>query len=376
MDLGLSSRAASALADAGDALTDRPTVRDAWESGGLSTTKAQCVLGVATDSSGSSWCELAHEASATQLSRIASAYRRSQQVDAEAEARKAGQEAEDREAVCGAFWHTRDDGLRELLAILTPDDAAVVQAALETETETQWRADHGSGNNGTADGEVEETAPLPTAQRRLDALVAVAANRLEAGAVPIVRGEHTEVVLHVDEAFLTGRTDGGLCDAKNGPGLDLADARRLACDARILGLVRGADGLAVDLGRSQRLVSDKQRRLISARDHGCRFPGCGNTRYVDAHHVWEWEDGGPTDLANLISLCNRHHRLIHHDAFQIDADGEQGFTFFDRHDHPIRPPDVRARHRCRGVPETPRARSGGDPRYSIDDAVTAMASAS
>jgi hypothetical protein len=215
----------------------------------------------------------------------------------------------------------------------------------------------------------------PTAKRRLDALVAVAANRLEAGSVPIVGGEHTEVVLHVDEAFLTGRAASGLCDAKNGPDLEWADARRLACDARIRGLVRGADGTAVDLGRSQRLVSDKQRRLLTARDHGCRFPGCTNTRYVVAHHVVEWEDGGPTDMANLISLCNRHHRLAHHGSFRIDADGNEGFTFLDRHDHPIRPPDVRARRRCRGVPGSPRARSGGDPHYSVDLAVAAMASA-
>ncbi len=268
--------------------------------------------------------------------------------------------------------HTRDDGLRELLAILTPDDAAVVQSALETEIETQWRAEHAGTSD---DGETAATAPMPTANRRLDALVGVAANRLEAGAVPIVRGEHTEVVLHVDEAFHRGDTDGGLCDAKNGPGLEWADARRLACDAKIRGLLKGADGTAVDLGRAQRLASDKQRRLLAARDHGCRFPGCTNTRYVDAHHVVEWEDGGPTDLANLISLCNRHHRLIHHGSFRIEADGQQGFTFLDRHDHPIRPPGVRARHRCRDVDGTPRARSGGDPHYSVDLAVAAMASA-
>ncbi len=376
VDLGLSSRAASALADAGDALADRPQVRAAWESGVLSTTKAQCVLGVATDASESSWCELAAEASAAQLSRIASAYRRNQRADDEAAARRQGRAAEDREAACGVWWHTRDDGLRELLAVLAPDDAAVVQAALETEIETQWRADHdGTSDDADTDGEVVKAAPMPTAKRRLDALVAVAANRLEAGAVPIVRGEHTEVVLHVDESFLRADADGGLCDAQNGPDLEWADARRLACDARIRGLVRGADGSAVDLGRSQRLVSDKQRRLLTARDHGCRFPGCSNTRYVDAHHVIEWEDGGPTDLANLISLCNRHHRLAHHGSFRIDADGNEGFTFLDRHDQPIRPPEVRARQRCRGVPGSPRARSGGDPHYSVDLAVAAMASA-
>jgi hypothetical protein len=85
---GLSSHAASGLADAGDALSERPEGRAPWESGGLSTTKAQCVLAVATDTSKESWCELAREASATQLSKIASAYRRSQRADAEVDARQ------------------------------------------------------------------------------------------------------------------------------------------------------------------------------------------------------------------------------------------------------------------------------------------------
>jgi hypothetical protein len=25
-----------------------------------------------------------------------------------------------------------------------------------------------------------------------------------------------------------------------------------------------------------------------------------------------WADGGPTELGNLVLLCGRHHRLIHH----------------------------------------------------------------
>lgn len=376
VDLGMTSRAATGLADAGDALSSRPSVRDAWESGALSATKAQSILSVATDASETDWCDLAREASATQLARIAAAYRRNERIDAEKRAdadRAEGREADDREAACGAWWHTRDDGLAELLAVLTPDDAAVARAALDTETETRWRTDRPAGTHD--DAETTRPAPRPTATRRLDALVGIAANRLAAGTVPIVRGEHTEVVLHVDQAFLRGDTQTGRSHLTNGTSISLPDARRLACDARIRGLLENADGTCVDLGRSQRLVSNKQRRLLTARDHGCRFPGCANTRYVDAHHVHEWEAGGPTNMANLILLCNRHHRLVHHGSFRIDADGHENFAFFDRFDHPVGPPDTPARHRCRHVPDEPRARSGGNPDYSIDLAVTAMASA-
>lgn len=376
VDLGLSSRAATNLADAGDALAERPTLRAAWETGSLSASKAMCAINVSEPASEADWCELAREASATQLSRIAAAYRRCEDDDA-----NRGRDAEEREAACGAWWHSRDDGLEELLAVLTPDDAAVERAGLETQLEMQWRAssDH---TDPAASGDTDQpapSAPRPTAARRADALVALAETAQAAGPIPIVRGEHTEVVLHVDEAFLTGRVDTGECRLTNGNSVALQDARRLACDARIRALVKGADGSTVDLGRSQRLVSDKQRRLLTARDHGCRFPGCGNTRYVDAHHVHYWTDGGPTDMDNLILLCNRHHRLLHHDVFSIHADGNGQFGFRNRSDQPIRPPDIPpdrpAHHRCHDVPGNPRARSGGDPHYSIDLAVTAMAAA-
>lgn len=379
VDLGFSSRSASALADAGDRLGDAPTVREAWQSGALSTAKATAVLRVATPKSESSWCTLAKEASATQLNRIAGAYRRCERSDIERKREAINANAQ--ESSCGVWWRARDDGLAEMLAILKPDDAAVVRAAIETEIEVQWRdatTDAGSNHSHAlegANGDGQPSAPRPTSLRRADALVAVGASRLASGTVPIVRGERTEVVLHVDERFLTGAHEVGRCSLTNGESVDLADARRLACDARIRALVHGADGTVVDLGRAQRLVSDRQRRLLTARDHGCRFPGCSNNRYVDAHHVIEWNDGGPTDMNNLILLCNRHHRLVHHESFRVEADGFGDFTFFNRFNQPIRPPTPRSLQQCRAAIDKPRARSGGDPRYSVDLAVAAMSGA-
>ena len=33
--------------------------------------------------------------------------------------------------------------------------------------------------------------------------------------------------------------------------------------------------------------------------------------WCDAHHVWPWEEGGPTSLDNLVLKCRRHHTLGH-----------------------------------------------------------------
>jgi len=32
----------------------------------------------------------------------------------------------------------------------------------------------------------------------------------------------------------------------------------------------------------------------------------------DCHHIRFWTDGGSTSLPNLLLLCRRHHRLLHH----------------------------------------------------------------
>ena len=62
----------------------------------------------------------------------------------------------------------------------------------------------------------------------------------------------------------------------------------------------------------------KQKRALTARDHGCAFPGCGKpAAWTEGHHIWHWTDGGPTDMNNLVLLCGFHHRLIHHSGWEV-----------------------------------------------------------
>ena len=67
-------------------------------------------------------------------------------------------------------------------------------------------------------------------------------------------------------------------------------------------------------------MSPAIRRVLQRRDGGCRFPGCSATRFVDAHHIHHWADGGETHLGNLVLLCRHHHRLVHEGGFGLDID--------------------------------------------------------
>ena len=68
----------------------------------------------------------------------------------------------------------------------------------------------------------------------------------------------------------------------------------------------------LDLGPDVRLATPKQLQALWIRDQGCTFPGCSRPpSWCDAHHVWHWCDGGPTDLSNLALLCPRHHTIVH-----------------------------------------------------------------
>ena len=49
----------------------------------------------------------------------------------------------------------------------------------------------------------------------------------------------------------------------------------------------------------------------------CRFPGCHQTRHLEAHHRVAWADGGATDLDNLILLCQWHHTAVHEGGMTI-----------------------------------------------------------
>jgi len=148
--------------------------------------------------------------------------------------------------------------------------------------------------------------------RQADALVAIVrdylcGNREVTGATP-----DYQVTVHVDQSALS--------DGKGRSGLPLESVKRIACDSDKIVIFEDADGEPLSVGRKTRIIPAAIKRALWSRDKGCRFPGCTNKRFVDAHHIKHWSAGGETDLGNLMLLCSRHHRLVHEGGYRIEKD--------------------------------------------------------
>jgi hypothetical protein len=100
-------------------------------------------------------------------------------------------------------------------------------------------------------------------------------------------------------------------------------ARRLSCDCRLQFVLTHPNGTVAGIGRADRNIPPSLRRQMLARDGGCTFPGCGTRRFVDGHHIRHWEDGGPTDLDNLVTVCHFHHKLLHGFGWKVRLDENQ-----------------------------------------------------
>jgi HNH endonuclease len=114
------------------------------------------------------------------------------------------------------------------------------------------------------------------------------------------------------------------------------------------------DGRPLSVGRRTRTVPPALARALRSRDGGCRFPGCTERRFVDAHHIEHWAHGGRTELGNLVQLCRRHHRLLHEGGYRLERGSKSALVF--------RRPDGQRIRAAAGLPgDRRRLRTGNGP---------------
>ena len=133
--------------------------------------------------------------------------------------------------------------------------------------------------------------------------------------------QKTVLVVSVDFDALTGKLgNAGLID---GSPIEIDELRRIACDAAIVPAIFGADGQPLYFGKQQRSATQAQRLALYRRDRGCI--GCGmRPTACDAHHIKWWDQGGPTDITNLVLLCPRCHDKVHNLGYTVREDSKTG----------------------------------------------------
>ncbi|SPM26706.1 HNH endonuclease signature motif containing protein [Mycobacterium terramassiliense] len=198
-------------------------------------------------------------------------------------------------------------------------DAAKFDAALASHREAliaEWKHDRGDEDRAS-----DVAPPLPGT---LEAFLRLVEAGWDAEAARRPHGQHTTVLVHLDVAQRAAALH-------LGPLLTEAERQYLTCDATCEVWFE-RDGQPIGAGRTTRAISRRLRRALEHRHRGCAVPGCGATRGLHAHHLRHWEDGGLTELANLVLVCPYHHRLHHQghititgpaDALTVtDSDGQ------------------------------------------------------
>jgi hypothetical protein len=197
-------------------------------------------------------------------------------------------------------------------------DAALQELALTDGRPDAGRPGAGKQAMDRSPAVIRVSAETRRTVQRADALGRLAESFLKHGPAALNGGERHQIVVHVDAQTLREGV-AGRCELEDGPSLAAETARRLACDASLVSVVENEQGEPLNVGRKSRTIPPAIRRALNARDRGCRFPGCANTRYVDAHHVHHWAQGGETKLSNLALLCRFHHRQVHEGRVEIQV---------------------------------------------------------
>jgi hypothetical protein len=224
--------------------------------------------------------------------------------------------------------YPQTDGCVRISGVLDPENAAHLTAAIDAATSPR------RGGPRFVDPASKERAqrlvddPRTTPQIALDALVELVKLGLAGDSAHIVGTHKPTVRLHVTARDLNRRAGAAHFEGQTAS-VSIATAERHLCADGFMPILFNEDGDQVlNLGRSQRLFSPRQRTALEARDGGCRFPDCDRPpSWTEAHHINEWDrDHGKTDVADGVLLCRHHHLLIHNNGWQVTRAGADYFV--------------------------------------------------
>ncbi|PUA81891.1 HNH endonuclease signature motif containing protein [Nocardioides currus] len=153
---------------------------------------------------------------------------------------------------------------------------------------------------------------------------------LPADVLPAHGGTATTVTVHLRLDQLRDKLErAGIATLETGDAITAGQARRLACQAKIVPVVLGGKSQVLDLGRTRRLHTPAQRKALRSQHNQCQAEGCTvPVAWCETHHPHPWSHGGATDLDNAALLCTHHHHRAHDTRYltHLMANGDHRFT--------------------------------------------------
>ncbi len=284
------------------ALFDLPECSHAFSDGKLSYSKARSLTRIADAATEKSLLAFALPATASQVDEHCQQIRNAQRRQSTKDANRAHQARYFSRSIHG-------DGSMTISVQLPREAADLVMKAIDIAVELD------------ANAKADEATFV---QQQADALVEVARGFLAGGGDnPSSTADHYQVMVHVDESALVASQTSQISKSD----LPIESVRRILCDASMVPMAKDKNGNPLNLGRKQRVVSPPLKRALIGRDRHCAYPSCTHDKWLDAHHIEHWVDGGETSLANTILICSTHHRLLHEGGYTIQKDYEGNWSF-------------------------------------------------
>jgi hypothetical protein len=286
--LGLSSSTAHTITTIADRLEEFPQCVAALREGQLSLDQVGVIAARAGAGSDAHYAQLAAVATVSQL-RTAVKLEPRPQPDPRPDPRP-------------SIAKTTDEHFTTWRIRLSHLESAKLDAGLQSHRDAlmaEHKRDHG-------DVASDQRPPLPNTK---DAFMSLIEAGWDADVARRPHAQHTTVIAHLDVKDKAAQLH-------LGPLLTDAERQYVTCDATCEVWFH-RHGRPIGAGRTTRTINRRLRRALEHRHPTCAVPGCGATRGLHAHHIVHWEDGGPTELDNLVLLCPYHHRLHHRGGITI-----------------------------------------------------------
>lgn len=212
--------------------------------------------------------------------------------------------AEEQQAERSVKFFDKPNGCVGVTMVLPPVEGHELRNTLNELCDQAWRAAH-PDRAEVLGGHEDEPRDL----RLADAFVAWMRSKIVATGKPAL-------IVHVEAETLNATI------APDVP-VSIEEALEVMARADLYAAIRdGTNRATMQFGRNRRFASPLQKLALMLLQPRCIYPGCdAPAQRSDAHHLREYERGGPTDLENEGFLCGPHHAHVHlHDITLIELD--------------------------------------------------------